>query len=102
MFVIVINSILDDWLEGFDTSQLCFLNQIREEKMGGHITMSPSGTNIFLDPELTQKGVIFTDIETAAQKHPEILEKILGQIVKFDEDKFTAIVYESFGLPVPQ
>ena len=67
------------------------LKPVSDKGVGGQITLSPSGANIFLDQELKQKGVIFTDLKTAAQKHPKTLEKILGQIVKFDEDKFTAM-----------
>jgi len=58
---------------------------------GGQISISPAGTEIFLAPELSEKGVIFTDLQTAAADHGEILEKILGQIVAVDEDKFTAM-----------
>jgi Fe-S cluster assembly protein SufD len=58
---------------------------------GGQITISPDETDVFLAPELAEKGVIFTDFKTAAYEHPEILEKVLGQIVAVDEDKFTAM-----------
>lgn len=42
-------------------------------------------------PDLKETGVVFTDFETAAMEHPELLEKILGRIVKVEEDKFTAM-----------
>ncbi|MEJ2757966.1 MAG: Fe-S cluster assembly protein SufD [Anaerolineales bacterium] len=58
---------------------------------GGQITITPSHTDVFLNPEIKAKGVIFTDFKTAAAEHPEILEKVLGQIVSVDEDKFTAM-----------
>lgn len=58
---------------------------------GGQITITPSHTDVFLNPELKAKGVIFTDFKTAAVEYPEILEKVLGQIVSVDEDKFTAM-----------
>jgi len=35
--------------------------------------------------------VIFTDLATAAKQHPEVLSKVLGQIVKTDEGKFAAL-----------
>ena len=58
---------------------------------GGQITISPSGTEIYLNPELAAKGVIFTDFRTAALNHGVLLEKILGQFVSVDEDKFSAM-----------
>jgi len=58
---------------------------------GGQITITPSHTDVFLNPEIKAKGVIFTDFKTAAAEHPEILEKVLGQIVSVDEDKFSAM-----------
>lgn len=58
---------------------------------GGQITITPGKTDVYLDPDLADKGVIFTDFKTAAFNHPEVLEKVLGQIVAVDEDKFTAM-----------
>lgn len=43
-----------------------------------------------LDAAVEAQGVIFEDFHTAELRHPELLGKILGQIVKPDEDKFTA------------
>lgn len=61
------------------------------EEHGGQIALTPSGSEIYLDEKIAEKGVVFTDFKTAAIKHPELLEKILGQIVKADEDKFSAM-----------
>lgn len=61
------------------------------EAHGGQITMTAGKTEVFLNPDLAGKGVVFTDLETAVQDHPEIIEKILGQIVSVDEDKFAAL-----------
>ena len=58
---------------------------------GGQISLSPAGVEVYLAPELEAQGVIFTDFQTAAQKHSDVLEKVLGQIVAVDEDKFTAM-----------
>jgi Fe-S cluster assembly protein SufD len=67
------------------------IKPVSDEKPGGQITLTPVGTEISLDPELVEKGVVFTDFETAAVEYPEILEKILGQIIKPEEDKFSAM-----------
>lgn len=59
---------------------------------GGQIVLTPQGANVHqLDPELAARGVIFTDLQTAERHHPEILEKILGKIVRPDEGKFAAL-----------
>ena len=59
---------------------------------GGQIVLLPGGEQrISVDPELVSKGVIFTDLENAIAQHPEIVEKILGKIVRPDEGKFAAL-----------
>lgn len=67
------------------------LEPLAGDKHGGQIVMTAGGVEVSLDPALAEKGVIFTDLKTAAEKHPGILEKILGQLVKADEDKFSAL-----------
>jgi Fe-S cluster assembly protein SufD len=67
------------------------LKPLAGESHGGQIEITASGTKIKLAPELAQKGVIFTDLSTAEQEYPEILEKILGKIVPADEGKFSAL-----------
>jgi Fe-S cluster assembly protein SufD len=58
---------------------------------GGQIVLTAAQTNVTLDPALAQQGVIFTDIASAQQQYPQILEKILGQIVPVNEGKFSAL-----------
>lgn len=41
--------------------------------------------------ELTDKKVIFTSIEDAMKKYPELVKKYFGKIVKSDENKFAAL-----------
>ena len=40
--------------------------------------------------ELEEKKVIFTSIEDAFKKYPELVKKNLSKIVKYDENKITA------------
>lgn len=61
------------------------------EQHGGQITLLPGGSQIQLDESLAQKGVIFTDFRTAQQNHPDLLTKLIGQIVKADDGKFAAL-----------
>ncbi len=46
-----------------------------------------------LDPELAAKGVVFTDLATAVQEHPELVQKAFGAAVQTDENKFSALHY---------
>ena len=41
--------------------------------------------------ELEEKNVIFLDTDTALKKHPELFEKYFNKLVKYDENKFTAL-----------
>jgi len=44
-----------------------------------------------ISAELTSKGVIFTDLETAVKEHGELVQQYLFQAIKLDEDKLTAL-----------
>ena len=41
--------------------------------------------------ELDEKNVIFCDTDTALKKYPEIFKKYFNKLVKFDENKYTAL-----------
>jgi Fe-S cluster assembly protein SufD len=62
------------------------------EHHGGQLVLQPGGqTTLDLDPALAGKGVIFTDLATAERDHPELLERIMGRVVRTDEGKFAAL-----------
>lgn len=44
-----------------------------------------------LSQELTEQGVIFTDLETAVKEHSELVKKYLMTAVKKDENRLTAL-----------
>ncbi len=44
-----------------------------------------------LDPSLKKQKVVFTDFLTATKKHPELVKKYLGKVVKPTEGKFAAL-----------
>lgn len=62
------------------------------EKHGGQITMMPGYIDVDLDPDLEEKGVIFTDIATAGKEHADKLGKILGKVVRPEEGKFASLI----------
>lgn len=41
--------------------------------------------------ELTDKNVIFCDADTALREHPDIFKKYFNKLVKYDENKYTAL-----------
>jgi Fe-S cluster assembly protein SufD len=67
------------------------LNPLVGDQHGGQIILLPGGMQASLDPTLAAKGVIFTDLATAEQRHADRLAMILGQVVRADEGKFAAL-----------
>ncbi len=41
--------------------------------------------------ELEDKNIIFCDTDTALKKHPELFKKYFNNLVKYDENKYTAL-----------
>ncbi len=67
------------------------LEPLTERRQGGRAILGPGGVAVDLLPELAEKRIIFTDLNTAAEKHPDLVKKILGQILKPEEGKFAAL-----------
>lgn len=61
------------------------------EGHGGQIVFGPGETTVTLSQEIANQGVVFTDFATAAAQHPELLKKVLGNVVKPEEGKFAAM-----------
>ncbi len=83
-----------------DESSMAGLDEIPPELLvplvgdrhGGQLVLSPGGrSTIDLDPELSNKGVIFTDLQTAVREYPQVLADILGKIVNVEDGKFAAL-----------
>lgn len=68
------------------------LNPLVDNEYGGQILLTASSAQANLNPELSAKGVIFTDLQSAEQKHPDLLARLIGQVVRSDEGKFAALV----------
>jgi Fe-S cluster assembly protein SufD len=67
------------------------LKPLVADQHGGQIVLMPGGSTIDLDDTLVKKGVIFTDLKTAQEKYPDVIAKILGQVVNSEEGKFAAL-----------
>lgn len=69
----------------------CLASITKDEHRAGQIVSGMVEQVRQLDTDLADRGVIFTDFRSAENEHPHILREILGQIVRPDEDKFTAL-----------
>ena len=67
------------------------LKPLTGDQHGGQIVLLPGGSKIELSEKLAQKGVIFTDLITAEQQHPDLLARMLGKTVNVEEGKFSAL-----------
>ncbi len=67
------------------------LKPLAGENHGGQIVLTAYGASVDLDHEIARQGVVFTDLRTAEQQHPELLERLMGKIVRSDEGKFAAL-----------
>jgi Fe-S cluster assembly protein SufD len=61
------------------------------EEHGGQIILTPTRASVELDDSLAKQGIIYINLKRAQIEHPDILEKILGQVVRADEGKFAAL-----------
>ena len=64
-----------------------------EKKYLGGVTTQFESEAIYhnmLD-EIKEKGIIFTDTDTALKEHPDIFKKYFNTLVKYNENKFTAL-----------
>ncbi len=67
------------------------LKPLVADQHGGQIVLLPGGAKVELDEKLAKQGVIFTDLRTAEQKHPDLLKKMIGKTVNAEEGKFAAL-----------
>ena len=67
------------------------LKPLFADQHGGQIVLMPGGVKVELDEKLAKKGIIFTDLKTAEEKHPELLARMIGKTVNVEEGKFSAL-----------
>jgi Fe-S cluster assembly protein SufD len=67
------------------------LKPLTSDQHGGQIILTPGNVKIDLDEKLARKGIIFTDLKTAEQKHSDLLAKMIGKTVNVEEGKFSAL-----------
>lgn len=63
-----------------------------DDQTGGVLVQKDTGNVFaFLADSLRAKGVIFTDLATAAREHPELVRPYLGRLTGADYSKFSAL-----------
>lgn len=67
------------------------LQPLTGDAHGGQVVLVPGGSQVELNEDLQRQGVIFTDLRTAETQYPQILEKVMGQVIATDEGKFAAL-----------
>jgi Fe-S cluster assembly protein SufD len=67
------------------------LQPLVDKEHGGQIVLTAQGVQLDVNDSITRQGVIFTDLATAEREHPQILEKVMGKVVRYDEGKFAAL-----------
>lgn len=61
------------------------------EEHGGQVVLMPGGVKAYLAPEIAKQGVIFTDLRTAEREHPQLVERLIGKVVRAEDGKFAAL-----------
>jgi Fe-S cluster assembly protein SufD len=67
------------------------LHPVADQEHGGQVILTPADVRVYLSDDLARMGVVLTDLLTAEKEHPEILEKIIGKVVRPEEGKFAAM-----------
>ncbi len=67
------------------------MKPVADREHGGEVILLPGGAQNSLAKELSESGVIFTDLQTAEKEHTQILEQVMGKIVQPGEGKFAAL-----------
>ena len=79
-----------DNLDGIDDAILRAAGRVGE-RAGLQIQHNSEVAITHLDPELTTQGVIFGDLDRAAEEHPDLVEPVLHALVPTSRTKFTAL-----------
>lgn len=82
------------------------LRPVADGDHGGQVIIKGVESKVYLENSLAQKGVVFTDLITAEQEYPQLLEKIFGKVVLPGDGKFaamaTALAQNGIFLYVPK
>lgn len=61
------------------------------DKQEGQVSLTPGGAKVEVARDITAQGVVFTDLLTAERDFPQLLEKVMGRVIRTQEGKFAAL-----------
>lgn len=67
------------------------LQPMAGDEHAGQLLLQPHRVDVTLLPNLVRQGVVFTDLRTAEERYPHLLEQALGRVVRPEEGKFSAL-----------
>jgi Fe-S cluster assembly protein SufD len=67
------------------------LKPLVSDQHGGQVVLLPGGARTEIDPALSKKGVIFSDLRTAEREHADLVARLAGELVRAEEGKFAAL-----------
>jgi Fe-S cluster assembly protein SufD len=67
------------------------LKPLTVDNDGGRVVLLPGGEQSSLHPDLVNKGVIFTDLNSAILQYPALVARMIGQSIRSEEGKFSAM-----------
>jgi Fe-S cluster assembly protein SufD len=67
------------------------LQPMADDEHAGQLLLQPHRVDVTLLPKLVRQGVVFTDLRTAEERYPHLLEQALGRVVRPEEGKFSAL-----------
>jgi Fe-S cluster assembly protein SufD len=63
----------------------------RSNSSCGNIGIFNQSSQVLLDQNLVEQGVVLADLQTAEQKYPQLIEKIMGRVIQPEEGKFASL-----------
>lgn len=63
------------------------------ESIGSLVFVDAAMAQHTLDASLADRGVIFTSLDEAMRRHPELVQRYFNSVVAIDENKFSALHY---------
>lgn len=67
------------------------MKPVADKEHGGIVLLMPGGAQASLSNPLTDQGVVFTNLQTAEKQHPQIIDRVIGKVVRPAEGKFAAL-----------
>ncbi len=67
------------------------LKPLTADRQAGQVVLLPGGARATLDSQLLKKNVVFTDLRTAMVENPDLVKRLVGELVRPEDGKFAAL-----------